>query len=215
MPPNASGSPDLPNLTFGVLVRSRWRQLHEPVDHLEEPRTLFVAQLVFFRGIAGDRLADDHALRLPEPLRRLAQRRDGLLVERERQLCHTAILPYSNTAGGARLSVRERCSSRAGYGDSSRAGRSARGTARGRRDIRAAPGARRFRAPGTARARSRGPRPAPTAGTVVPRARVRWRRRARPRAAGADAAAAAPPPREAPRRSPRPGLCDTRGCDPR
>src|SRR5882672_7434519 len=100
MPPNASGSPDLPNLTFGVLVRSRWRQLHEPVDHLEEPRTLFVAQLVFFRRIAGDRLADDHALRLPEPLRRLAQRRDGLLVERERQLCHTAILPYSNTAGG-------------------------------------------------------------------------------------------------------------------
>src|SRR5258705_11893090 len=100
MPPNASGSPDLPNLTFGVLVRSRWRQLHEPVDHFEAPRTLFVAQLVFFRRIAGDRLPDDHALRLTEPPRRLAQRPAGLLVERERQLCHPATLPYSISTGG-------------------------------------------------------------------------------------------------------------------
>src|SRR5256885_1005363 len=98
MPPNASGSPDLPNLTLGVLVRSRWPQLREPVDHLEEPLTLFVAQLVFVRSIAGYRLADDHALRLPQPCGRLAQLLDGLLVEGERELCHTAILPYRNTA---------------------------------------------------------------------------------------------------------------------
>src|SRR5262245_42684301 len=95
----AARPPRLPNrLELGVRHprRPRWNLRHQPVERLEEPAPLGVAQAAGPRGIFGNRLTDDGALRLAEPARGLAQAGHGLIVERERDLDHSmAILPYA------------------------------------------------------------------------------------------------------------------------
>ena len=73
---------------------ARTGTLFDGAENPQQPVAFVVGKRFFARGVLSDRLENDEALWLLATGRRLPQQAHGLVVERERQLGHTAVLPY-------------------------------------------------------------------------------------------------------------------------
>lgn len=90
MPPAALPPVTANSSEFRVDRARRARRLRglQPIDDVEQAHALGLGQSISARGKVGDGLADDLALRLPKSGGCPLDRRDGGLVERERDANH-------------------------------------------------------------------------------------------------------------------------------
>src|SRR5262245_64927648 len=94
----SAGSPrgmDLRDFSVDLCLGACWLHALDTRNHTEQVQPLSLAQLVSPRAVLRDGLAYDLTLRLAQPRRRSPKLLHGRIVERERDLYHTAaILPY-------------------------------------------------------------------------------------------------------------------------
>ena len=83
------------NLDVDILGRPRRCRPAYALEHLENAKPFPLAQAIGTRGVVGDRLSHDMALRLPEAVGCASYPANGRLVKRKSHFYHTeAILPY-------------------------------------------------------------------------------------------------------------------------
>src|SRR5438477_10091010 len=87
--PAAAGTADLSQFGFDLTHGTFGDGWDEGVEDLQHPRALLLAELARSRGVFADRLAHDPALRFVQAGGGATERRDGRLVQRERNPYHT------------------------------------------------------------------------------------------------------------------------------
>src|SRR2546425_8953006 len=87
--PAAARPPDLSQFGVHLARRAPWNRGEHRVEDLEHPRALFLRELPRPRRVFSDRLTNDAALRFVQTRGGALERRDGIVIERERHAYHT------------------------------------------------------------------------------------------------------------------------------
>src|SRR2546428_3528404 len=86
--PASARPPDLSQFGVHLARRAPWNRGEHRVEDLEHPRALFLRELPRPRRVFSDRLTNDAALRFVQTRGGALERRDGIVIERERHAYH-------------------------------------------------------------------------------------------------------------------------------